>query len=677
MASRRPLVLKDDKKITELPDGDTLGGVSLRSESFVYTQASAATAWVVEHNLDTDLVELECWDDSGNLLTPTSAVQDDTNNMTINFGSSVAGKAIISPVVEIGAGASPPGGTDPVSDYVERWTMDDNTGTSVNGNDGTWYGTPVTVAGKIGDAQSANADSYMEVLKNNTIDIAGAFTFTGWFLPTDTGDTASRHVVGRLVAAGTIGYTIHQTGGTDLQVILGTSTGGLYTATFSGLVQSQWHFFVASWNGTDTVSISVNDSTPVTAATAGSLTQPYTHELSFGARPDTHANGIKGYLDDMRLYDRELTAQEITDLFTWDGVEGPAPSPATSIAVSSITDIYSPSTYEITHAVVRMITGDKGIMSYGGSDSGNKVYVRGFSTAGGTITLGPLLTIAKYANISGCGMVRVNDNRVLVATRQGADVHLIDWDQNTANAPTLVDTHSIASFNNENNFVMEVLEDNKFLLGATAQVVVVEVSGDTVSSGTVLTSTATYTPMGVVSPTKVWSGYADMTHFTITGTTVSEGSIIPFTPSAANEIQAAYTDTDRVLVTNNNSLGDLSYINTSGVDPAEVFTGDSTLSNTGFNRDGKHFIFEADGAGRFVCIRHNADHSYEAALALVEDSGVTLLDSAEVVAAGGGTNAGGVDIDRVVGSTSQFVGMFWEGAAAAAGNLRVFLIDLS
>jgi len=59
------------------------------------TTFSSANPWVVTHNLGTTAVIVAAYDGSGNLLTPTSVVITSANVVTITFGSSQSGSAVV------------------------------------------------------------------------------------------------------------------------------------------------------------------------------------------------------------------------------------------------------------------------------------------------------------------------------------------------------------------------------------------------------------------------------------------------------------------------------------------------------------------------------------------------------------------------------------------------------
>jgi hypothetical protein len=107
MASRKPLVLTDEKRITELVPGDVLDGVSGSAEGYIHVQSTASASWDVPHNTASSNLIVQCMEDDGSYLAYTDFTQTDDNNLVISFGSAVTGKAVISPVTEIGSGTSP------------------------------------------------------------------------------------------------------------------------------------------------------------------------------------------------------------------------------------------------------------------------------------------------------------------------------------------------------------------------------------------------------------------------------------------------------------------------------------------------------------------------------------------------------------------------------------------
>lgn len=64
-------------------------------DSYVYTQASAATAWTITHNLNTAAAFVQVYDENGMMLMPDYIDTSVFNQVTVMFSSAQAGKAIV------------------------------------------------------------------------------------------------------------------------------------------------------------------------------------------------------------------------------------------------------------------------------------------------------------------------------------------------------------------------------------------------------------------------------------------------------------------------------------------------------------------------------------------------------------------------------------------------------
>jgi len=65
-------------------------------QKYLHAQSSAATTWTVSHNFDYQYVNVDVYDGNDQIVIPTSITATDSNTLTLTFGSSVSGNAIIS-----------------------------------------------------------------------------------------------------------------------------------------------------------------------------------------------------------------------------------------------------------------------------------------------------------------------------------------------------------------------------------------------------------------------------------------------------------------------------------------------------------------------------------------------------------------------------------------------------
>ena len=66
--------------------------------SYVFNQATAATTWNIQHNLNTTSPIIDVWYNNAGVMTrilPASTQVVDSNNVTLTFSTAVAGVAKI------------------------------------------------------------------------------------------------------------------------------------------------------------------------------------------------------------------------------------------------------------------------------------------------------------------------------------------------------------------------------------------------------------------------------------------------------------------------------------------------------------------------------------------------------------------------------------------------------
>lgn len=64
-------------------------------ETYIHTQASGATTWNIAHNLAAGTVNVQVYDNLNNAIIPNNITIVDNNNISIDFGVSISGRAII------------------------------------------------------------------------------------------------------------------------------------------------------------------------------------------------------------------------------------------------------------------------------------------------------------------------------------------------------------------------------------------------------------------------------------------------------------------------------------------------------------------------------------------------------------------------------------------------------
>ena len=193
---------------------------------------------------------------------------------------------------------------------VGAWNFDETSGTAVkdlsgNGNDGKT--TSVTrVAGKYGQALSFNgASSIVTVNDAASLRLSRAATVEAWVKPTTV--TGWRTVVLKEQSE-TLSYGLYSSNEDN------RPAGHVFTSRDAGVASSSvlapntWAYLAATWDGT-TQTIYVNGTKIATAALKGTIA-PSSKPLRFGGNKIWN-EWFKGAIDDIRIYNRALTAAEV------------------------------------------------------------------------------------------------------------------------------------------------------------------------------------------------------------------------------------------------------------------------------------------------------------------------------------------------------------------------------
>ena len=208
---------------------------------------------------------------------------------------------------------------------VGHWSFDETTGTQVGDSTGNNPGTlinavqnPVRRAGQVGGALNFDGDNdRVEVSDSASLDITNTLTLATWV----RADTFSNW--GGLINKGqsniTYGLDFTSDGRLAFQANYGSVTGGngsYFQWSNASLTTQQWHHVAVSYDGNN-IHFYIDgqlDSTHQASIIFGTNNEV----LTLGA--DLTGSHLDGELDDARVYDRALSAEEITQLATGEPV---------------------------------------------------------------------------------------------------------------------------------------------------------------------------------------------------------------------------------------------------------------------------------------------------------------------------------------------------------------------
>jgi len=196
---------------------------------------------------------------------------------------------------------------------VGWWRFDEGSGTvagdsSGNGNDGTVYGT-TWVDGKYGKALSFDGiDDYVNIPASASLQSFDEFSISFWMYPTAGGDGYYRHIFDKgwnIPSSFVVFIEPTATAPYSLYFYIMDSTGGKAAAkSFPSL--NDWYHVVATFKRNDKVRLYIN-----AVGVEGASTLDEALSLDSWIRLAQDTNDFQGVLDEVRIYNRALSAAEV------------------------------------------------------------------------------------------------------------------------------------------------------------------------------------------------------------------------------------------------------------------------------------------------------------------------------------------------------------------------------
>ncbi len=216
---------------------------------------------------------------------------------------------------------------------VGWWTFDETSGTTAKdssgkGNDGRIVGTPHWVPGKIGGAFQFDGSTYINCGRSPSLNLRDQITIAFWFKVQAFSNTWEA-----FLAKGDGAYRASRSNGTGDSVHMGITGGNYFDAT-TIVTGGQWHHYCGTYDGA-TASIYIDGKLDATRQYSGGIGDSSSYDLYIGENQQATGRMLHGVLDDVRLYDRALSGQQIQDLIatgaspTWNKAEKPNPADGT------------------------------------------------------------------------------------------------------------------------------------------------------------------------------------------------------------------------------------------------------------------------------------------------------------------------------------------------------------
>lgn len=205
---------------------------------------------------------------------------------------------------------------------IAHWRFDESDPITIavdatgHGHNGSCSSCPTSTTGQIVNGFNFDGSKTVTVPSHSDLEQFTEFTLSAWFKPTDEPESGW----GRIISKGDTGTgddyaLVHVgSGANDEKLQFRVNTGsGSQPYSSSKLTMNEWTHVVGVWDGS-TAQIYINgvadNSSPITGTLQNSG-QP----LTFGEHNNSTTRGIKGHVDDPRVYSRALSAQDVLTIY--------------------------------------------------------------------------------------------------------------------------------------------------------------------------------------------------------------------------------------------------------------------------------------------------------------------------------------------------------------------------
>jgi parallel beta-helix repeat protein len=192
------------------------------------------------------------------------------------------------------------------ANLVSYWKLDGDGNDSAGDNDGTIYGA-IPTTGQIGGALSFDGDDYVQVADDDSLDISNNITISAWINPSNI--SSIRMIVSKYKDYAGMSYLL-ELRDEKLHFML-RDVGSLFgTQVFSTGI---WYLVAATYDGSQMITY-INGELDNEQAASGTIPIT-TQELNIGRQADNNLWPFEGLIDEVRIYDRGLSAEEIEAMY--------------------------------------------------------------------------------------------------------------------------------------------------------------------------------------------------------------------------------------------------------------------------------------------------------------------------------------------------------------------------
>jgi len=198
---------------------------------------------------------------------------------------------------------------------VGWWRFDEGSGSTVydrsgNGNDGTINSDPQWVAGKIGGALEFDGrGDYVDCGNDASLDITDKVTIAVW-VKTNDADNGQHNPY---VTKGDHSYAIKHHNSNSIEFFIYDDGWHVVHFPVDGSFNGVWHHLAGTYDGTN-LRLYIDGKLKVSATHTGSITHSV-FNVTIGTNAQEKERFYNGAIDDVRIYNRALTQDEIAVIY--------------------------------------------------------------------------------------------------------------------------------------------------------------------------------------------------------------------------------------------------------------------------------------------------------------------------------------------------------------------------
>lgn len=205
------------------------------------------------------------------------------------------------------------------------------------------------VTGRLGQALDFDgANDYVDAGAMNALDDAPALTISAWINPRSAGEGSIGTIAAKGPSTAVAGWMLSMSGNNNVRFLVDTTTTGTMSrrSAAGSIPYDTWSHLVLTWDGSlaaANVKMYVNGvETEYEATTngSGSRESDAASNVYFGAY-NTGSPAFAGLMDDVRLYNRVLTTEEVSQLYNQSIALAPSVDQTTPYVANTLVQILS------------------------------------------------------------------------------------------------------------------------------------------------------------------------------------------------------------------------------------------------------------------------------------------------------------------------------------------------